>query len=230
VRAFGIRLVPAPEPHRDSLRMAGVVALRRSFLLGYVPSKTAAAGHPDYSWTDLYISLALVDKSTPRMPVWLVDILRDTSAAVTERICVGFQDLALGQLKSGVSTAAGTFEMHDFQLAYAKWRAESEELLNGQNVFGKDLIALPCKVNDSFEDAWSAMHEECGCETQCSKAADVALALDTTSRGTEYLCNSTALPRSGTTGHESKSAWASRGLIASRATVPTTWSEPSLLH
>jgi hypothetical protein len=210
--------------------MAGMVALRRSFLLGYVPSETAATVHPDYSWRDLYISLALVDKSTPRMPVWLLAILRDTSAAVAERICVGFQDLVLGQLKSGVCTAAGTFEMHDLQLAYSKWRAESEELLNGQNLFGNDLIALSCEVNDSFEDAWSAIHEECRCETQRLKAADEALALDATTRGTEYLCNSTALRRKGTTGRESKSAWASRGLIASRATVPTTWSEPSLLH
>jgi hypothetical protein len=137
-------------------------------------------GHPDYSWTDLYISLTVVDKSMPHVPVGLLAILWDTSAAVAEQICLGFQDLALGQLKSGVCTAAGTFKMHDLQLAYAAWRSDCEELLYRQTVSGKDLIALSCKVNNSFEDVWGVMHEECGCETQRSKALDVALALDAT--------------------------------------------------
>jgi hypothetical protein len=53
-------------------------------------------GHPDYSWPDLYLSLAVIDKSTTRVPVSLLAIPWNTPADVAEHICTGFQDLAQG--------------------------------------------------------------------------------------------------------------------------------------
>jgi hypothetical protein len=92
--------------------------------------------HPKYSWTDLYISLAIVDKSVARVPVGLLAILWEIAASVAETICMGFQDVALGHLEAGSCTAGGTFVMHDVQLAYAGWRSGSEGLICGQTTSG----------------------------------------------------------------------------------------------
>jgi hypothetical protein len=81
--------------------------------LGVLGNGSVVRAHPDFSWTDLYISLAIMDMSTPRIPLGLLAIVWKTSVDVAESICMRFSTMALGRMKAGSCRAAGVFEMHD---------------------------------------------------------------------------------------------------------------------
>jgi WD40 repeat protein len=106
----------------DRDRLASVFSVGLEALDKRGPPPGRSASETAMSWTDLYISLGVLESSNPRVPVGLLARMWNVSIETAEEICKTFATFALCQLSDDQRPDERRLQLHDLQLAYCKAR------------------------------------------------------------------------------------------------------------
>jgi WD40 repeat protein len=72
----------------------------------------------EYCWTDRYTSLSVLEKSSPRAPIYVLSELWGFGIEFTELVCKCFVNVGLGELKPAEHISDREFRLHDLQWNY----------------------------------------------------------------------------------------------------------------